>query len=94
MKAGKLAYGTDMCLEKIKFNKAKLVILAEDTASNTKEKIIRACDEKSVKYLEYGQKEEISYCIGKANKTVVAILDGNFAKSINKMIDDLKGAIC
>ena len=93
MKAGKLAYGADMCLEKIKFKKAKLIILAEDTSENTLQKFERICKENSIPIYKYGVKDELSRAIGKANKTVVAVLDVNFAKSINKMFDDMKGAI-
>ncbi len=82
-----------MCIEKIKFKKAKLLIIAEDTSQNTKDKINRACEENKIKLYEYGNKDEISYAIGKQNKTVVAILDNNFAKNIEKLIIDLKGAI-
>lgn len=93
MKAGKLAYGTDMCLDKIKYKKAKLVIVAEDASDNTKEKFSRICEENNVKFYIFGNKNELSYCIGKNNKTVLAVLDNNFAKNICKMLEDLKGAI-
>ena len=93
MKAGKLAYGTDMCLEKIKFKKAKLVIVAEDASLNTKEKFNRICEENQINLLTFGDKNQISQAIGKPNKTVIAVLDSNFAKSINKMFEELKGAI-
>ncbi len=93
MKAGKLAYGTDMCLEKIKFKKAKLVIVTEDASLNTKEKFNRICEENNIKLLTIGDKSGISKAIGKPNKTVIAVLDSNFAKSINKMFEELKGAI-
>ncbi len=82
-----------MCIEKIKFKKAKLLIIAEDTSQNTKDKINRVCEENKIKLYEYGKKDEISYAIGKQNKTVVAILDNNFAKNLEKLIIDLKGAI-
>ncbi|MBR3281076.1 MAG: ribosomal L7Ae/L30e/S12e/Gadd45 family protein [Clostridia bacterium] len=93
MKAGKLAYGTDMCLDKIKFKKAKLVIISEDASNNNKERFKRICEENDISFYEYGNKEDISFAIGKSNKSVVAVLDNNFAKSINKMFEDLKGAI-
>ena len=82
-----------MCLEKIKFKKAKLIILAEDSSENTKEKFIKICEENKLKIYQYGNKSDLSYAIGKNNKTVVAILDNNFAKSIEKMFEDLKEAI-
>ncbi len=93
MKAGKLAYGTDMCLEKIKFKKAKLIIISEDASSNTKEKFKRICEENNIGFVIFGDKDEISKAIGKPNKTVFAVLDSNFAKSINKKFEELKGAI-
>ena len=82
-----------MCLEKIKFKKAKILIIAEDTSQNTKDKISKACEENNIKLFEFGLKDEISYAIGKQNKTVIAILDNNFAKKIEKLIIELKGAI-
>ena len=82
-----------MCLEKILNKKAKIIIVAEDASDNTKQKFSRICDENNIKKYEFGSKAELSYCIGKNNKTVVAVLDNNFAKSINKMLEDLKGAI-
>ena len=94
MKAGKLAYGTDMCLEKIKFKKAKLILVAEDASENTKEKFSKMCESVKLPIYIYGSKEELSNHIGKANKTVFAVLDNNFAKSICKMFEELKGAIC
>ena len=38
MKAGKLAYGSDMCEEKIKAGKVSVLIVAEDASENTKNK--------------------------------------------------------
>ena len=94
MKAGKLAYGTDMCLDKIKFNKAKLIVVANDASDNTKSKFSNICEDKAIPFFEYGNKLELSRAIGKDNKTVFAVLDKNFAESIIKMLKDNKGAIC
>ena len=63
MRAGKLAYGTDMCLDKIKYNKAKLVIVAEDASDNTKEKFESICKEKKVDLVIYGNKFDLSHAI-------------------------------
>ena len=82
-----------MCIEKIKFKKAKILIIAEDSSDNTKEKFTRICKENNIKIYQYGTSFELSRSIGKNNKTVVAVLDENFAKSICKMFDDLKEAI-
>ena len=63
MKAGKLAYGTDMCLDKIKFGKAKLIIISEDASKSNKEKFKRICEENKISFYEYGNKDDISYAI-------------------------------
>ena len=70
-----------------------MVIVAEDASDNTKEKFQRICEENKIKIFIFGNKADLSYCMGKNNKTVFAVLDNNFAKSINKMLEDLKGAI-
>ena len=71
MKAGKLAYGTDMCIEKIKFNKAKLVIVATDASDNTKEKFKKLCDENKIKYAIYGNKNDLSVAIRQRQQNCV-----------------------
>ncbi len=86
MKAGKLAYGTDMCLEKIKNKRAKLVILAEDASDNNKEKFDKICKENNIELIIFGNKFDLSKRIGKDNKTIFALLDTNFAKSIMKLL--------
>ena len=93
MRARKLAYGTDMCMDSIKFNKAKLVIVAEDASDNTKEKFTKICNDNKIPIYIIGNKFDLSKCIGKDNKTVFAVLDTNFTKSINKLIEDSRGAI-
>ncbi|MBR6252415.1 MAG: ribosomal L7Ae/L30e/S12e/Gadd45 family protein [Clostridia bacterium] len=82
-----------MCLDKIKFKKAKLVLLSEDASDNNKQKFQSICEDNKIPCYIYGNKFDLSKSIGKDNKTVFAILDGNFAKSITKMLEDLRGAI-
>ena len=81
-----------MCLDKIKYKKAKLVIASEDASDNTKEKFSKIC-ENNIPFYIFGNKFDLSRSIGKDNKTVFAVLDGNFSKSIIKMLEDLRGAI-
>ena len=91
MKAGKLAYGSDMCEEKIKYRKVSMLIVAEDASENTKEKFNGLCGKK-VLYKEFGKIDKISHYIGKENKAVLGILDDGFSKKINELVDSLKGA--
>lgn len=91
MKAGKLAYGSDMCEEKISHSLANLVIVSEDSSNNTKEKFEKICEKYNVTYIVFGNVELISHSIGKNNKTVIAILDKGFAERIEEMVNEIKG---
>ena len=92
MKAGKLAFGSDMCEEKIKCNKVRLLIIVEDASDNTKQKFNELCGNR-VQYKEFGTIDDLSHAIGKENKAIVGIMDEGFSKKINELIEDsMKGA--
>ena len=86
-RAGKISFGTESTLEVIKDRKAKLVILAKDASDRTKNNFKKICDEYKVTYREFSNIENLSKCIGKDNKAVIAIKDVNFSSEIIKMID-------
>lgn len=91
MRAGMLAYGSDMCEEKTKYGKVRMLIVACDASDNTKNRFKKLCN-KNVIYVEFGTIDEISHAIGKENKAVIGVLDSNFCKKINEMVIELKGA--
>lgn len=92
MKAGRLAYGSDMCEEKIKNGTAKLVVVAEDASNNTKNKFENLCNSNSIDFVFFGIIEEISHYIGKNNKAIIAVLDEGFAVKLKEMLKEIKGA--
>ncbi len=92
MKAGRLAYGSDMCEEKIKSGMAKLLIVAEDASDNTKNKFENLCNSNCIDFVFFGIIEEISHSIGKNNKAIIAVLDEGFAIKIKEMLKEIKGA--
>ena len=92
MKAGKLAYGSDMCEENIKKDKVKLLIVSEEASENTKEKFKNFCNNKNVEFVIFGTIDLISHNIGKNNKAVVAILEEGFAIKLKEMLKGIKGA--
>lgn len=85
-KAGKIAYGSDAVEETIKKRKAQLVLVAQDSASRTKENFRILCEKNNIKYIVFGEKESISKAIGKSNKAVIAIKDKNLSSEIYKLI--------
>lgn len=86
-KAGKVAFGTESVIDTINKNKAKLVLVAEDSADRTKRNIIRKAEENNVLVRVYGNIENLSKSIGKENKAIVCIKDSNFSKEMLKVID-------
>ena len=92
MKAGKLAYGTDMCIEKIKKKEVSLLILANDLSQNTKEKLTKVAETYHISIVVFGEIETISQSIGKENKGVIAVLEEGFANKISQMVKNIKGA--
>lgn len=86
-RAGKIAFGTESTIDTINKEKAKLVIVAEDSADRTKRNIMRIAEENKVPVRVYGNIENLSKSIGKENKAIVCIKDSNFSKEILKIID-------
>lgn len=87
MRAGKIEFGTEACMQAIEKNKIKLIIIATDTAERTKMNFNNICSRKKIHIIEYLNIEEISKAIGKVNKAIVGIKDLNFANEIIKIIN-------
>lgn len=83
-KAGKAASGDFAVRGALKAGKVKLLVIAADTAPNTKKELYYLAEQAHVETMEQGTKAEIGYAIGKAPRTAVAILDVNFARMLKK----------
>jgi len=70
--------------------KVKLLIIANDTARASKEKMIREAERMSIEYRIYGDGEELSHSCGESYRNVFAVTDSNFAKVIVNEIDTEK----
>lgn len=92
MKAGKVAFGSDMCEEKIKKGTVSLLIIAEDLSDNTKDKFIKLANLNNINYIIFGEIDLLSNSIGKINKGIIAVLDVGFGNKIMQMVKELKGA--
>ncbi len=88
-RAGDLVSGEESVNIALKRKKALLVIIAEDASENTKKKFIDKANFYNVNAVVYGVKEELSACIGKYNRTVLAVVDNrSFADRIFQLIKD------
>lgn len=87
MKAGKIAFGTESCLDMLYKRKIKLLIIAEDSSERTIRSFKQKGEEYQVPVYIFGQKEELSKAIGKINKAVLGIKDNNLANAIKRILD-------
>lgn len=88
-KAGLIISGEMGCIQSLKEGKSKLLFIASDASDNTKSKFQNICNQKKVKYIELGLKEELGESIGKGLTSVISINDGAFAKALIKIIDEI-----
>lgn len=87
-KAGKLLSGDETCERALKGGKAYLVIVSEDASDNTKKKFKDMCKYRDVELREFGEKEQLGKFTGKRVRSVIAIIETNFAGHLIKMIDN------
>ncbi len=83
-RAKKVIIGTDVVLSLLKENKIYLVLLANDTSSNTIRKITNKTNESKTPINNTYTKEELSKALGKHNVSVVGIIDKGFSELLNK----------
>ena len=83
-KAGKVASGDFAVRSALKSGKAKLLVVAEDAAPNSKKDMYYLAEVAGVEVVELLTRDELGYAIGKAKRTAVVITDTNFAKMIKK----------
>ena len=86
MKAGKMATGETAAEKYLRNGTAVLVIIASDASANTQKKFNNKCFYYKIPMQVFGDKESLSKCVGKQNRTVFVILDENFAGKLSSLI--------
>ena len=89
-RARKLQTGYNTVLGLIEKRKARLVIIAEDAADGTKDKISGKCRSHNVPCVIFGESEELSHITGTGTTMVFAVIDGDFGKMISREIDRIR----
>ena len=80
MRAGKVKFGSDSCMEAIIQNKIKVLLVAKDASERTKTNFKRLCHDKNIPIYD------LSHAIGKQNKVIIGVCDDNFSKEIIKIL--------
>lgn len=81
----------------VKSGKAWLVIIPADASDNTVKKFVNMCEFREIPCFRYGTKEVLGHAMGKEERSSVAVTDGGFAQSIQKLLesmDDVIGGNC
>lgn len=86
-KSGNLTSGADAVEIDIKKNKSKLLIISSDASENTKVKFEGLARLHNVRYVYFGNKEDLGLSIGKPSRTILSIKDSNFAKGFLSKIE-------
>ena len=87
-RAGKIASGEFAAEKTVKTGKARLIIVAEDASDNTKKKMKNMTAFYETPLYVYGSKDDLGHCIGKEYRSMVAVLQPGFAKSVMKQLDN------
>jgi ribosomal protein L7Ae-like RNA K-turn-binding protein len=87
-KSGNLVSGSDAVEMEIKKKTCKLLIISNDASENTKERFIKLAKLHNIKYVNFGNKEELGISIGKPDRSILSIQDTNFAQGFLKKIDE------
>ncbi|NLK73439.1 MAG: 50S ribosomal protein L7ae [Clostridiales bacterium] len=81
-KSGSLISGYNTCIHYLDKNKVKLLIIAEDASDNTKGKFTELAVRKNITYFIWGNKDDLSHWVGMENRSVLGIINENFASAI------------
>ena len=87
-KAVKVAGGSLAAEKAIKGGSAHLVLLAADASGNTTKKYSNMAAWYQVPLRTFLNREELGRRIGKAERSVLAVTDGNLAEAIQKQLEE------
>ena len=87
-KAGKIAAGTNTCIFTMGKGRARLLIIAEDMAENSRDKLIFSAERSGVEYRVYGCADDLGHYTGNDGAGVICVTDDNFKKIIVETIDN------
>jgi ribosomal protein L7Ae-like RNA K-turn-binding protein len=79
-----MAHGFEACKKELTAGKVKLLLLTEDIAKNTKDKMknVLKTTEATCPVHVFSNQEELSAALGLPFTGVIAILDNNFARKL------------
>ena len=86
-RSGNLICGTDMVVKSLPASKIKLIILANDASSNTKDKIIRKAYYYQIQVYEKFSSLELSQAVGASHLMVIGLTDEGLKQAFLKEVE-------
>ena len=83
-KAGKVASGEFSAEKAIKSGQAKMAVISADASGNTTKKFENMCKWYHVPVIIFADKASLGHCLGRTDRTSVAVTDEGFANAILK----------
>lgn len=88
--AGKCALGAGATEKAVKYNKSRIVIIAENSGESTKSKFVNLCKKMNAEYIFCEDKYELGEAVGLKEKSVIAVIDEGFAKGVFDCVNDME----
>jgi len=83
-----LVTGEEIAEKHLRNGSAHLVIIAGDASDNTKKKFVNKCFFYQKPVRVFGERDELSKCVGKRNRTVYVVTDSGFAERLQILLED------
>ena len=87
-RARKVVSGEFSTEKSVKSGRSHMVIVSEEASDNTKKKMKNMTAFYETPLYVYGSKDDLGHCIGKEYRSMVAVLQPGFAKSVMKQLDN------
>jgi ribosomal protein L7Ae-like RNA K-turn-binding protein len=85
-RAGRIVSGEQAVVGGVKRGQVFLILIAQDASSNTQRKFSALAKNHNVSYLLYGEKGLFGQAIGQSPRSIVGVIDRNFANVIKAHI--------
>ncbi len=86
-KAGKTVSGEYSTERAVKTGKAYLVVVSEEASDNTRQMFSNMCTYYRVPICFFGKKDELGHAMGKEYRASLAVLEGEFAKTLVRQMN-------
>lgn len=87
-RARRIVSGALVVEQAIKRGEAKLVLIATDSADESKKTYIKLADKYEIPYVLLLDRETLGACIGKEYRAVAALTDAGFAKRLGELVEE------